>query len=106
MALTTKTLSRTGLARRLELEDERDQQERLVALPRPAPIPCVKCGGEVEESPMKENTCYDCYRESFAIVADDLPAENDLGTHIIISGGEVFEIDATVPTSPDDEIPF
>jgi hypothetical protein len=36
----------------------------------------------------------------------DLPAENDLGTHIIISGGEVFEIDATVPTSPDDEIPF
>lgn len=119
MALT-KNLSRTGLARRIELEDERDQMERLAALPRPAPISCVICGGEVEESPMKENTCYDCYRESFVANSDGLPAEwdanlfdedagdalDELGTRVIISGGEVLEIDAPASTSSDDEFPF
>ena len=26
---------------------------------------CTCCGGEVEKAPMKKNTCYDCYRNSF-----------------------------------------
>jgi hypothetical protein len=42
MALTTKTLSRTGAARRIELEDDRDNLERLEAQYRQTRLDAIR----------------------------------------------------------------
>lgn len=61
MALTAN-LKRTGLAARLEAQDERDRAEKLSEI-HYEPVQCLVCGGAVEETPMKKDTCYDCYRD-------------------------------------------
>ena len=97
MALTVKNLKRMGRARQIEKEEDHDNQEHLAAAPRPDPVLCIVCGGAGEESPMRENTCYDCHRN------DGAPADwgADLGQHTIISGGEVLELNPNRPL--DDE---
>lgn len=68
---------------------------------------CTMCGGGVEECPMMRGICYSCYR---GVVSAEVKKEpvvefgTDLGTHVIISGGEALELSSV--ENQNQEIPF
>lgn len=83
----------TGKMKMMYMESHLQLSETIRNNPKGSPVHCDICGGQVESQPMKERVCYDCYRN----------ITSDLGTRMIVSGGEVIELDAQTSTK---EIPF
>ena len=70
-------------------------------------VTICSCGAEVEARPMKEGVCYECYRNPITeaqqierAIDATLHAE-DLGSRMIISGGEVLELGAQTGSCED-----
>lgn len=102
------------------IEFKEQLKEHQAAYVAPDPILCSKCSQEVETAPMQAGVCYDCYRESLThrnvtistlekaqaeVINEENEMEEDLGTHVIVSGGEVVELDSPV-VNPNEDLPF
>jgi hypothetical protein len=69
------------------------------ATPSPRATLCEDCGGKIEEV-MTVNRCFRCEgirRRAQTEQAQTAPRLENLGTHVIISGGEVLELGKLSP---------